>query len=337
MLGPRRRSQHPEPLSASLRWVPVPCGAGTDNLAGSRIRTSRSASTRHRAFRGCGWASFHAVLASCPMLTGDPTDAAELEGRVASATWNHTIQLPHGVVTPGEYDLRSVPSRVRLPQRLDGLRCIDVGTHDGFWAFAMEKRGAAEVVAIDVPDARHYDWPQPRAELTSDEVRLHTRRSAFDIAHKALGSRVRRSTARSTTLHPRKFGQFDVAVIGTLLLHLRDPVGALMAMRRVLRGTLYLNERVSVGLTSLFPGRPMAEMIQIDGAPFWWLPGRTALRRYLHTSGYELRWLSRPYMVGYGPGREKTPISWRRRTLSHQLLMRAGWPHVAANAVPRYA
>ena len=87
----------------------------------------------------------------------------DLAARVASVPWYHTIDVAPGLATPGEYDLRPVAQRIPLPASLAGLRCLDVGTHDGFWAFEMEKRGAAEVLAIDLDDLTALDWPGPPA------------------------------------------------------------------------------------------------------------------------------------------------------------------------------
>jgi tRNA (mo5U34)-methyltransferase len=71
----------------------------------------------------------------------------ELAERVKLNGWYHTLELAPGVVTPGMFDLRPYVSRYGLPERLDGKRVLDIGTWDGFWAFEMERRGAAEVVA----------------------------------------------------------------------------------------------------------------------------------------------------------------------------------------------
>ena len=38
-----------------------------------------------------------------------------------------------------------------------GMRRLDSGTTDGFWAFELERRGAGEVVASDVLDATRLD------------------------------------------------------------------------------------------------------------------------------------------------------------------------------------
>jgi tRNA (mo5U34)-methyltransferase len=76
----------------------------------------------------------------------------ELIARVNAREWYHTLELAPGVETPGFFDLRPLLREFPLPPSLAGMRCLDVGTFDGFWAFAMERRGAAEVVAIDVLD-----------------------------------------------------------------------------------------------------------------------------------------------------------------------------------------
>ena len=44
-------------------------------------------------------------------------------------------------MTEGMFDLRPVVDRYGLPARMDGMRALDVGTWDGFWAFEMERRG----------------------------------------------------------------------------------------------------------------------------------------------------------------------------------------------------
>ena len=83
---------------------------------------------------------------------------AELRAGIEGREWYHSLELAPGVVTPGWFDLRPVADRV-LPASVAGLRCLDVGTFDGFWAFELERRGAAEVVAIDILDPRQWDWP----------------------------------------------------------------------------------------------------------------------------------------------------------------------------------
>src|SRR3954452_4256820 len=64
------------------------------------------------------------------------------------AEWWHVIDLPDGSTTPGAWDLRPLSEELPWPD-VHGKRCLDIGTADGFWAFEMERRGAAEVLATD--------------------------------------------------------------------------------------------------------------------------------------------------------------------------------------------
>src|SRR5438105_15264493 len=72
--------------------------------------------------------------------------------------WYHTIELAPEVVTPGWFDTRGIVDELPFPATLKGKRCLDVATFDGFWAFEMERRGAAEVHAIHVLGPHSWDW-----------------------------------------------------------------------------------------------------------------------------------------------------------------------------------
>ena len=72
-------------------------------------------------------------------------------------SWYHTIDMPDGTATPGFYDTRGSPSFIPWPKKLAGGRCLDVGTFDGFWAFELERRGAAEVIALDLAEPEAHD------------------------------------------------------------------------------------------------------------------------------------------------------------------------------------
>src|SRR3954471_1957 len=117
----------------------------------------------------------------------------DLAAEVAAIPWYHTMELAPGVVTPGWLDTRPVAGTVPLPRSLTGMRCLDVATFNGFWAFEMERRGAAEVVAIDVLDPARWDWPVGSDDLVKAEIgRRHAGGNGFEIARRALGSKVER-------------------------------------------------------------------------------------------------------------------------------------------------
>jgi hypothetical protein len=86
-----------------------------------------------------------------------PTDAEDARARVAELDWWRTMEVALGVVTPGGWDLRTMAGRLPWQSSQAGMRCLDVGTMGGFWAFELERRGAGEVVASHVLDATRLD------------------------------------------------------------------------------------------------------------------------------------------------------------------------------------
>lgn len=222
--------------------------------------------------------------------------------------WYHTIDLPNGISTPGEYDLRPIVDRLPWPESMAGMRCLDIGSRDGFYAFEMERRGAAEVVSLDIdePALVHFPGPQPPRDLVQKELDDGAR--AFETARQALGSNVTRSHAGIYDLTESDHGRFDFAVIGTLLHHLRDPARALAGARSVLDGHLLLNEAVIPGLDSL-RRRPMAEVL-IARAPFWEMANPAAQRRMMEAAGFEIVDRGRPYLIPYGAGGGRLSLRW---------------------------
>src|SRR4051812_18877959 len=103
------------------------------------------------------------------------------------------MELLPGVVTPGWFDTRPLVAQLPIPALLTGKRCLDVGTFDGFWAFEMERRGAAEVVAIDVLDPKAWDWPVNSTNQTVQTIGARKAKGeGFELAKAALGSSVSR-------------------------------------------------------------------------------------------------------------------------------------------------
>ncbi|HYF24141.1 MAG TPA: methyltransferase domain-containing protein [Baekduia sp.] len=225
----------------------------------------------------------------------------DLQAAIASnPAWYHSIELAPGVVTPGRVDLRKVAGRI-LPGDLTGQRVLDVGTFDGFWAFEHEKRGA-RVVAIDVEQLDAADWPpihRARLQQAAREMDIELGRG-FHIAKEALGSQVERVPCSVYDVTPdRVGGMVDRAFIGALLLHLRDPVGALEAVRGTLRpgGTLQVLEPIDVKLTLRHPRKPRAGFEVLSSEFTWWYPNLRALRGWLESAGFtgvRDRHISRP-------------------------------------------
>ena len=228
--------------------------------------------------------------------------------RLDRSPWYHTIELPDGRVTPGRWDTRHVASRLPWPE-LTGKRCLDVGTWDGFWAFEMERRGGL-VTAIDVWDPLRWDWPRHADTRTWAEK---MRYDGFAVAREALGSNVDR--VECSVYDVEKLGRFDFVFIGTILIHLRDPVGALMAVRDVTAEVISC-DHVSASLSALpYPAANIAGR----GEPHWWTPNVRCHKRWLTSAGFTILG-SGLYRQQRGPGRGRFTGTLGR-------LRRAGLPH----------
>ncbi len=256
--------------------------------------------------------------------------------------WYHTLDLPHEVTTPGWFDLRPVSPLLPWPD-VRGKRCLDVATYDGFLAFELERRGAAEVVASDITDHADWDWPiaaRNRSGRSLDAL-VGPKGLGFELARQALGSRVEKSELNVYSLSPEAAGRFDVVVCGSLLLHLRDPVRALEAIRSVCDGVFLSVEAISLPLTVLLRHRPAAELSPDDDRCQWWTVNAAGHRRLAEAAGFEVIRTVGPFVEAFGAGHRIAGARARDpRSLAVNAFRRAfaggnGVPHTALLARPR--
>jgi len=203
-------------------------------------------------------------------------------------TWWHVIDLPDGTATPGGWDLRVTTNELPWPD-VRGKRCLDVGTADGFWAFELERRGAADVLAIDVPSAF-----QERS------------RSNFELARELRGSQVRYEALDVFDIE----GAFDVVVMGFMLQFLRDPIGGLEAVRRVCRGHLLLLDTVSLPLALLPAPLARLDARKLTGAFELFVFNPRGMRKAVELAGWTVEAQTGILRDRPGPTASKT---WRHR------------------------
>ncbi len=250
-------------------------------------------------------------------------------------TWYHTIEFPDGTMTPGYYDTREAPKHVPWPPSLSGSRCLDVGTFDGFWAFEMERRGAREVVALDVDDPDALDWPYDSRRSGPAQIRewRSERGPGFELAAGVLKSKVVRVNCSVYDLDPDMHGTFDVVLCGALLLHLRDPVRALEAMRGVCRDSLILVEALDPTLELFTPRVPAARFVT-GTEQQWWLVNSAGLVELARKAGFQVERIGKRFLMPFGVGG-----SYMRPPRLHSLAARnptgRGALHRAMRATPR--
>jgi tRNA (mo5U34)-methyltransferase len=200
------------------------------------------------------------------------TDVATLRQQVSQIRWFHTIDLGHGIVTPGATRQEQVLPRLHLPERLDHRRVLDVGAWDGFYSFEAERRGA-QVLATD-----HFCWSGPGWGT----------KAGFDLAHDALGSGV-----ESLDIDPMDFtpdalrGTFDLVLVLGVLYHVKSPLELLERIRSVTSGMLILETVCSMLLArrpaaAFFPGAELNH-----DASNWWTPNVPATIGMLRVAGFK--------------------------------------------------
>jgi tRNA (mo5U34)-methyltransferase len=210
------------------------------------------------------------------------TASSDLQHRVDSVVWYQTIELPDGVVTAGVFDHRPLVPHYGIPPTLEGARVLDVASSDGFWAFEFERRGAREVVSLDV--GSNMDWdlpPELKAQLVAEGL---VRRSepGFEIAREALGSSVQRIEGSVYDLDPAVHGVFDFVHCSDVLLHLQDPFAALRAIRRVCSHEALLVD----GITTKLSGRVASYVSGGWYSTIYWLPTTDTLAQMVLDCGF---------------------------------------------------
>jgi len=274
-------------------------------------------------------------------VTAPPdTQAADPRSVVASNPfWYHTLEVAPGVATPGWFDLRPIVDRMPWPD-VRGKRCLDVGASDGFLSFELERRGAAEVVATDLSDHELWDWP-PHLRSKGLEylswVAGPEKGRGLRIAKELLGSSVQTLDVSVYELSPDTVGEFDVVVCGSLLLHLRDPLRALEAIRGVCRGELLCTNQIDVRLTVLARRAPLLSFHGTGDECQWFVPNPAGHRHMVRSAGFDIERESRPYAIPFGTAHTPRPASLRNglSRLARRLVAgNDGVPHHAVLARP---
>ncbi len=233
---------------------------------------------------------------------GSGRSPADLQREVDSLLWYHTIDVAPGVATTGWWDLRHALPLLPFPD-LTGKRCLDIGTWDGFYAFEMERRGAAEVVALDLADLSDIDYPpEVRADPTFDPSTPspQPRSAGFHLLHDLLGSNVVWTPGSIYDVADLGLGQFDFVVLGNLLIHLRDPVRALDAVRRVVGGKLLVADELYLQTQLLSRRRPLFQLRGMGRDFQWWLANEAGMRQMLHCGGFTVEQTSKPFLLRPG-------------------------------------
>jgi len=165
----------------------------------------------------------------------------------AECSFYHAMDLPGYGFQAGEWDLRKDVDNYLGNQTFQGKRVVDVGTGSGFLCFEMEKRGA-DVTAFDLFFKQGVDMMEQipysdfekrfgrTLEQQMEERRhmLNRLQNSFWLSHRALQSKAKLYSGNAYH-YPAELGQFDYAFFGSILLHLQNPVKALISFAQATR------------------------------------------------------------------------------------------------------
>ncbi|RZB38072.1 MAG: tRNA (mo5U34)-methyltransferase [Desulfobacteraceae bacterium Eth-SRB2] len=231
-------------------------------------------------------------------------------GDLSNYYWYHTVELPNGLITPGQYDFRATISSFHFPENMQGMTVLDVGSATGYFAFEFEKRGA-RVTSVEIPSLESLDrFPgqnteqllrkiekmmktmtrldEARTRYSAKDLYFYLLKGPFEFCQKLLNSRVERCLSTVYDLSDKLAGtRFDLVFMGDILLHTLNPLQALAAVTPLCDGTLILSQVIP----DAPDGTPV--LIYVGGDDLnndeisWWLPNKLFLEQLLKKFGFK--------------------------------------------------
>jgi hypothetical protein len=219
----------------------------------------------------------------------------------------HQMEIPgHGVVAVEHgWDLRGREPAYLGGVEFAGRRVLEIGPASGHLTFWMEAQGA-DVVAVELAPTTEWDVV-PHAGLEMDRIRADRRpvmdrmRNSFWFAHERLGSSAR--VHYGSVYELPDLGPFDVAVLGSVLLHLRDP---LRALKQITTPTIVICDRYAEELTG--PVARFEPRRDSENWETWWRLTPGLVTEYLGVRGYSTATTLHEQIHVVGEGRYPVPM-----------------------------
>jgi O-methyltransferase len=167
--------------------------------------------------------------------------------RLEDCDWYHTFALSTGEVVAGAWDLRGSEDVYLGHTTFSSKRVLEVGPASGYLTFHMERQGADVVafeagfdVPVDLLPFHGQDMRDEQMKIMRHVDRVH---NGWWYAHRDCGSSAKLVHGRVYDM-PGDLGQFDIAVFGAILLHLRDPFSALEEAARRTRERIVVTDLI---------------------------------------------------------------------------------------------
>jgi len=235
------------------------------------------------------------------VVSAAPPSIREMQKEVDSSRWFHSIDFGNGVKSYGYSPNEILSPQFELLDCFKGKRVLDVGMADGYYSFIVEKKGAREVVGVDIDSSEDMDIGlgesrkiyesqirkiSPGGESVPNELAKN-----FEIAKRLFNSSVKRVGMTAYEISPEKLGMFDTVLYLGVLYHLLNPMLGLARARSVCKGEMFLQTTMDID-TSEKPIMSFTEGgIDVSGPnsldfSHWWTPNLACLKAMLRTAGF---------------------------------------------------
>jgi len=209
----------------------------------------------------------------------------------------HTCEIPGIGIVNGQWDLRHGVSQYLGNYDFTNKRVLEIGPASGFLTFHIETK-AREVVATDLPIDLHlwdfvpYDRlrignnPTPQGADVEKRFRDHIKRirNGFWLCHEKFQSRARVCYSTTTEL-PKELGSFDVAVLGSVLLHTQCPAKVVQCCADLVSHSIIITEILDRSLGNA-PICRFLPSVENDLWHTWWNFTPQFFTQYLSVLGF---------------------------------------------------
>ena len=173
------------------------------------------------------------------------TRVSSHHGVASSRGGTTSYYFDNGFTQRGDYDIGRDIRGYGFPEDMSGMSVLDIGTGAGWFATYFEQHGAT----VTTVDARGYcdfdvfgraEYPDVTAEKAAPDrllpdgspIYYSPVSQGFWIMKDILGLKAEYVNSRVYDVGQKLKGRkFDLIFMGAVLMHLRDPIGALMALR----------------------------------------------------------------------------------------------------------
>ena len=232
--------------------------------------------------------------------------------RLEDCFFYHAMELPGFGLVPAHWDLRGRFDDYVGGVDVAGKSVLDIGTATGFLSFESEKRGAARVLSFDQSDGAAQTFLPFKDKLYyRDRARwaeayraeIERWKNAYWLSHRLLESKAEVFYGDIYDL-PAELGEFDIALVGSVLEHLSDPITALASIARLTK------ERMVVVTPLLETDEPVARFEGRASQPeadfTWWTYGLGVYREVFGMLGFTIEKVSHAkYYYMYGDREEE--------------------------------